>query len=25
VLIDVTACALNHLDVDVREGVSRFR
>jgi NADPH:quinone reductase-like Zn-dependent oxidoreductase len=24
VLIDVTACALNHLDVDVREGVSRF-
>jgi NADPH:quinone reductase-like Zn-dependent oxidoreductase len=24
VLIDVTASALNHLDVDVREGVSRF-
>jgi NADPH:quinone reductase-like Zn-dependent oxidoreductase len=24
VLIDVSACALNHLDVDVREGVSRF-
>jgi NADPH:quinone reductase-like Zn-dependent oxidoreductase len=24
VLIDVAACALNHLDVDVREGVSRF-
>jgi NADPH:quinone reductase-like Zn-dependent oxidoreductase len=24
VLIDVLACALNHLDVDVREGVSRF-
>jgi NADPH:quinone reductase-like Zn-dependent oxidoreductase len=24
VSLDVTACALNHLDVDVREGVSRF-
>jgi NADPH:quinone reductase-like Zn-dependent oxidoreductase len=24
VLIDVSACALNHLDVDIREGVSRF-
>jgi NADPH:quinone reductase-like Zn-dependent oxidoreductase len=24
VTIDVAACALNHLDVDVREGVSRF-
>ena len=24
VLIDVAACALNHLDVDVREGISRF-
>jgi NADPH:quinone reductase-like Zn-dependent oxidoreductase len=24
VLVDVSACALNHLDVDVREGVSRF-
>ena len=24
VLVDVTASALNHLDVDVREGVSRF-
>jgi NADPH:quinone reductase-like Zn-dependent oxidoreductase len=24
VLLDVSACALNHLDVDVREGVSRF-
>jgi len=24
VLLDVTASALNHLDVDVREGVSRF-
>jgi NADPH:quinone reductase-like Zn-dependent oxidoreductase len=24
VLLDVLACALNHLDVDVREGVSRF-
>lgn len=24
VLIDVLACALNHLDVDVREGTSRF-
>jgi NADPH:quinone reductase-like Zn-dependent oxidoreductase len=24
VTVDVTACALNHLDVDVREGVSRF-
>ena len=24
VVIDVTATALNHLDVDVREGVSRF-
>jgi NADPH:quinone reductase-like Zn-dependent oxidoreductase len=24
VLIDVTASALNHLDVDIREGVSRF-
>ena len=24
VAIDITACALNHLDVDVREGVSRF-
>ena len=24
VLLDVAACALNHLDVDVREGVSRF-
>jgi NADPH:quinone reductase-like Zn-dependent oxidoreductase len=24
VLVDVTATALNHLDVDVREGVSRF-
>ncbi len=24
VLIDVTASALNHLDVDVREGISRF-
>jgi len=24
VLLDVVACALNHLDVDVREGVSRF-
>jgi NADPH:quinone reductase-like Zn-dependent oxidoreductase len=24
VLLDIDACALNHLDVDVREGVSRF-
>ena len=24
VAIDISACALNHLDVDVREGVSRF-
>jgi NADPH:quinone reductase-like Zn-dependent oxidoreductase len=24
VLIDVTACALNHLDVDISEGTSRF-
>jgi NADPH:quinone reductase-like Zn-dependent oxidoreductase len=24
VALDVSACALNHLDVDVREGVSRF-
>lgn len=24
VLVDVAGCALNHLDVDVREGVSRF-
>ena len=24
VLVDVAACALNHLDVDIREGVSRF-
>ena len=24
VAIDITACALNHLDVDIREGVSRF-
>jgi NADPH:quinone reductase-like Zn-dependent oxidoreductase len=24
VTIDVAACALNHLDVDVREGISRF-
>ena len=24
VVLDVAACALNHLDVDVREGVSRF-
>ena len=24
VILDVTATALNHLDVDVREGVSRF-
>jgi NADPH:quinone reductase-like Zn-dependent oxidoreductase len=24
VLLDILACALNHLDVDVREGVSRF-
>jgi NADPH:quinone reductase-like Zn-dependent oxidoreductase len=24
VVIDITASALNHLDVDVREGVSRF-
>jgi NADPH:quinone reductase-like Zn-dependent oxidoreductase len=24
VLIDVSACALNHLDVDIREGISRF-
>ena len=24
VVVDVTATALNHLDVDVREGVSRF-
>lgn len=24
VLIDIAGCALNHLDVDVREGVSRF-
>ena len=24
VIVDVTASALNHLDVDVREGVSRF-
>lgn len=24
VLLDVAACALNHLDVDVREGISRF-
>ena len=24
VLIDIGACALNHLDVDVREGISRF-
>jgi NADPH:quinone reductase-like Zn-dependent oxidoreductase len=24
VLLDITACALNHLDVDIREGVSRF-
>ena len=23
-LIDVAACALNHLDVDIREGISRF-
>ena len=24
VVVDITASALNHLDVDVREGVSRF-
>jgi NADPH:quinone reductase-like Zn-dependent oxidoreductase len=24
VQIDITACALNHLDVDIREGISRF-
>ena len=24
VLLDILACALNHLDVDIREGVSRF-
>ncbi len=24
VAIDISACALNHLDVDIREGVSRF-
>jgi NADPH:quinone reductase-like Zn-dependent oxidoreductase len=24
VLLDVAACALNHLDVDIREGISRF-
>ncbi|MGH3062352.1 MAG: alcohol dehydrogenase catalytic domain-containing protein, partial [Gaiellaceae bacterium] len=24
VTIDIAACALNHLDVDVREGISRF-
>ena len=24
VVLDVTASALNHLDVDIREGVSRF-
>ena len=24
VAIDITACALNHLDVDIREGISRF-
>ncbi len=24
VLIEIAACALNHLDVDIREGVSRF-
>ena len=24
VLIDIAGCALNHLDVDIREGVSRF-
>ena len=24
VLLDILACALNHLDVDVREGISRF-
>lgn len=24
VVLDVAACALNHLDVDVREGISRF-
>jgi len=24
VVIDISACALNHLDVDIREGVSRF-
>ena len=24
VAIDIAACALNHLDVDVREGISRF-
>ena len=24
VLIEIGACALNHLDVDIREGVSRF-
>jgi NADPH:quinone reductase-like Zn-dependent oxidoreductase len=24
VAVDISACALNHLDVDVREGVSRF-
>jgi NADPH:quinone reductase-like Zn-dependent oxidoreductase len=24
VLIEIAACALNHLDVDVREGISRF-
>jgi NADPH:quinone reductase-like Zn-dependent oxidoreductase len=24
VLIDISACALNHLDVDIREGISRF-
>jgi NADPH:quinone reductase-like Zn-dependent oxidoreductase len=23
-LLEITACALNHLDVDIREGVSRF-
>src|SRR5205085_8850498 len=24
VAIDIAACALNHLDVDIREGISRF-
>jgi NADPH:quinone reductase-like Zn-dependent oxidoreductase len=24
VVVDIAACALNHLDVDIREGVSRF-